>query len=132
MRFAAIAASVLALAGALAALPASSGAPSARVSFRVSGSVSGLYPGAKRSLVVTVKNPFRRRLRLVSLRATARPARRGCSGWNVEVRPFAGRRTIRPRGSARVRLLARMPASVAEECKGARFPLVFRGRAVRL
>lgn len=101
--------------------------PSSR-GFSVTGSVSGLYPGGKAWLPARVRNPHRRPLRLVSLTVVVRGARRGCSGVNIEVRPFRGRLVIPPRRARVVRLLARMPLTAAPECNGARFPLVFRGR----
>ena len=130
MRIAAIAASLLTLVGLLAAVPASGRAPPADVQFRVSGSISGLFPGARRFMNVKIRNPYRRAMRVVSVSADVRRARRLCTRSNVDVRPFRGRLSIPPRRTRVVRLLVEMQPTVAEECKGARFPLRFRARAV--
>ncbi len=130
MRMAAIAASLLTLVGLLAAVPASGGAHRKAVQFRVSGSVSGLFPGARRLMNVKVRNPYRRPLLVLSLSAQVRRARRLCTGSNVDVRPFRGRVPIRPRRTRVIRLRVEMQPTVAEECKGARFPLRFRARGV--
>jgi hypothetical protein len=130
MRIAAIAASLLTLVGLLAAVPASGGARPDAVQFRVSGSINGLFPGARRFMNVKIRNPYKRTLRVLSVSADVRHARRLCTGSNVDVRPFRGRLSILPRRSRVVRLLVEMQPTVAEECKGARFPLRFRARAV--
>jgi hypothetical protein len=130
MRIAAIAASLLTLVGLLAAVPASGGRQPAPARFQVSGSVEGLFPGARRFMSVKIQNPYRRPMRLISLSAEVRRARRLCTGSNVDVRPFRGRIAIPPRRTRVVRLLVQMQPTVAEECKGARFPLRFRAKAV--
>lgn len=108
----------------------SSGPYPAPRGFSVSGSVVGLYPGGKAWLPATVRNPYRRPLRLVSLEVSVRGGRRWCSNANLEVRPFRGRLVIPARRKRVVRLLARMPVTAAPECSGARFPLTFRARGI--
>lgn len=112
------------------ALGGSSGPHPSPRGFTVSGSVAGLYPGGRAWLRATVRNPYRRPLRVLSLTAAVRPGRRACSGANLDVRPFRGRLVVPPRRSRVIRLLVRMPLTAAPECNGARFPLVFRGRGV--
>jgi hypothetical protein len=114
----------------LAALPASGDARRGTVRFRLSGSIEGLYPGARRAMKVTVRNPFVRTMELVSVRAGVERAGRACSGQNVVVRPFRGRLRIPARRRRVVRLLVAMAPTAAEECKRARFPVRFRARGV--
>jgi hypothetical protein len=130
MRIAAIAAGILALASVLAAVPASGKPQPAQVRVRLSGHVAGLYPGATRLLSVKIRNPYKRRMRIVSLRARVRGPRRACTKWNLDVRPFRGWLVIPPRRTRIARLRVRMPSTAAQECCGARFPLVFTARAV--
>jgi hypothetical protein len=130
MRVAAIAASLLTLVGVLAAVPASGGGQRSPVRFRVSGSVAGLYPGARRFMNVKIQNPYRRSMRVVSVSAQVGRGKRFCTGANVHVRPFRVGVLIPRRRSRIVRLLVAMPRTAAPECDGARFPLVFRARAV--
>lgn len=130
MRIAAIAASLLTLVGLLAAVPAAGKQGPRLGSFRVTGSVEGLTPGAPGTLLVKVRNPYRRAMTLVSLTTHVGDASRKCTRWNLDVGPFRGRLRV-PRGRTRVaRLSVRMPATAAPECRGAKFPLAFRARAV--
>jgi hypothetical protein len=130
MRRKAILASVLAVAGTLALLPAAGGAQRGPVRFSLGGNVVGLYPGAKRQLAVNVRNPFRRKLRLVAVDTEVRRASRLCTAANLDIRPFRGALLIAPRRTRVVRLRVLMPETAAQECSAARFPLVFRARAV--
>jgi hypothetical protein len=130
MRVAAIAAGLLTLVGLLAAVPASGGRQPALVGFHLSGSVGGLYPGARKYMAVKIRNPYKRALRVVSIDVDVRRARRLCTGSNLDIRPFRGRLTIRARRTRTLKLLVGMEPTVAEECKGARFPLRFRARGV--
>jgi hypothetical protein len=130
MRIAAIAASLLTLVGLLAAVPASGGGQRSAVKFRLAGSVGGLYPGARRLMRVKIHNPYRRPIRVVSVTAKVKGGARYCTGANVDVRPFRGRVVIPRRRSRVVRLRVQMQPTAAQECSGARFPLLFRARAV--
>jgi hypothetical protein len=126
-------AAALALIGAVAAAGAFAGGDGHRPdrrSFTVKGSVSGLYPGRSVLLPAVVRNRSRRPIRLVYLTARVRDPGRTCTRHNLEVRPFHGRFLIPGRRSRVVRLRVRMPETAAPECRGARFPLVFSGRAV--
>lgn len=130
MRIAVIAASLLTLVGLLAAVPASGGGQRSPVRFRLSGTVAGLYPGARRFMNVKIKNPYRRSMRVVSVTAQVRRGARFCTGSNLDVRPFRGRLVIPRRRARIVRLRVEMQPTAAQECSGARFPLVFHARAV--
>lgn len=130
MRVAAAAASLLTLVGLLAAVPASGRARPPARGFRVSGSIEGLRPGILRLIDLRVRNPYRRTMRLVSVSARVGAAGRHCTRWNLDVRPFRGRLAI-PRARTRVvRLRVELQPTAAPECRGARFPLAFRARAV--
>jgi hypothetical protein len=130
MRIAGIAASMLILVGLVAAVPASGKPRRGLPPFKVTGSVEGLLPGVPGFIPVKVRNPYRRPMTLVSVTARVRNANERCTRWNLEVRPFRGRLRI-PRGRTRVaRLRVRMPLTAAPECRGAKFPLDFRARAV--
>jgi len=122
------AASIIGALVAGSALAGSSGPDPAPRGFVVTGSVSGLSPGGRAWLRATVRNPYRRLLRVHSVTVAVRGARPGCSGSNVDVRPFTGRLLVPPRRARVVRLLVRMPLTAAPECRGASFPLAFRGR----
>jgi hypothetical protein len=129
MRIAAIAASLLTLVGVLAAVPAS-GKPRRLVPFKVTGSVEGLAPGVPGVLRVKIRNPYRRAMRVVSLKVSVRDANPRCTRWNLDVRPFRGPLVVARGRTGIARLSVRMPVTSAPECWGARFPLDFRARAV--
>jgi hypothetical protein len=90
--------------------------------------VLGLYPGVRRSLILTVHNRDTRhsvRVRRIRVRDVA-TTRRGCapSRRNLRIRQYRGRvLTIPPRGRRRVVLRVRMPYTVANACQRATFKL---------
>ena len=99
-------------------------------SFKLAGSVGGLYPGGLGTLSVAVRNPYRRHLRLVSLRVGVRDAGPECRASNLRVVPFRGFLDVRPRRTRVVRLVVRMVRSAGDGCRGARFPLRFTAKGV--
>jgi hypothetical protein len=99
-------------------------------SFKLSGSVQGLYPGGRRTLTVAVRSPYRRGLRLVSLRVSVRDAGPACRASNLSVGPFRGFVNVRPRGVRLVRLAVRMARSAGDACRGARFPLRIAAKGI--
>jgi hypothetical protein len=81
-------------------------------------------------MTVKIHNPYQRPIRVVSVSAQVGRGKRFCSGANLYVRPFHGRLVIPRRRMRVVRLRVAMARTAAPECNGARFPLIFRGRAV--
>jgi hypothetical protein len=98
--------------------------------FKLSGSVQGLYPGGRGTLAVAVRSPYRRKLRVVSLRVNVRDASRACRASNLSVKPFRGVVIVRPRGVRVVRLPVRMAKSAGDACRGARFPLRIAAKGI--
>jgi hypothetical protein len=98
---------------------------------KVSGHIEGLYPGASEVLPVKVKSRLPFRVRVRSIRTVVADAGPSCSAANLQVPGYTGRLKIRPRRSRRVNLRIAMPATAADACEGASFPLRFRARATR-
>jgi hypothetical protein len=98
--------------------------------FKLSGSVRGLYPGGLGHVAVTVRNPYRKTLRVRALRVLVRDALPGCPASSLRIRPFQGYVDVRPRRSRRVWVAVRMVPSAGDACRGARFPLSFRATGV--
>ena len=98
--------------------------------FSIRGSVSGLLPGAKTSLRVRIRNPYRRRIRVVSVRAFVNPSGHPCPVGNVRLKPFRGSLLIGARSSRSLSLEISMSRSAGMACQGAIFPLRFSGRAI--
>lgn len=126
----ALALSVSAL-GAVGLWPDAGARSPAPPGFRITGSADGLLPGIPGSLTVTVRNPYRFRIRVTALRASVRDAR-GCSAGNLK--PVALRRpfVVPARGSRRFLLPISLAADAPNACQDARFRLVFSGRAAKL
>jgi hypothetical protein len=95
------------------------------VSFRIAGSVGGLYPGAKRSLVLTVTNLQVFPIVVTSLRTAVRNASARCIGSNLSVSAFSGHLSVRAHGSAKTSVLVSLVPSAPNSCTGAAFPLVY-------
>lgn len=98
--------------------------------FKLSGSVQGLHPGGRGTLVVSVRSPYRRKLRVVSLRVRVLDAGPGCRASKLSVKPFRGFVNVRPRGVRVVRLAVRMARSAGGACRGARFPLRIAAKGI--
>ena len=101
-----------------------------------SNTIEGLYPGAKKTLFLTLHNrdPKRAvRVRWVRVR-DVRTTKDGCAPTNRNLRirqPRARLFSIRPRGTKRVKALLAMPSSVANACQGAAFQLRYRAATWR-
>ena len=92
---------------------------------RVRGHVRGLYPGARKSFRVRVRNPGERQLVVSSIRTEVRAAGPGCGSENVRVPERSLDAVVPGRSAIRVRLRARMIPSAADACQDGRFPLAF-------
>ncbi len=96
--------------------------------------VTGLYPGASRSLTVTVKNPNTIRIKIATIKTkVTKTSVAGCStvAQNLTVtHPKAGLK-IAPKKSAKLVLTVMMPTSVADACQGAKFSISISIRAIK-
>ena len=127
----ATAAVVVVAVGAAAAIGALGSTSRARSGFRLAGHVTGLYPGKHKSLVIVVRNPGRKALRVRSITTSVRDASRACPRRNLHVSRWRGRLRVNGRRSRSVRVTVWLRADSPSACQDARFPLVFRGRATR-
>jgi hypothetical protein len=98
----------------------------------LSGKVGHLFPGERTVIVVRVRNrePFPLRLKWVGVRIGK--LRTGCPKTALVVKPLRAKRRIGARRFIRIRLKVIMKATAPNGCQGMRFPLRFRGRAVRV
>ncbi len=99
--------------------------------FGISGVVARLFPGRHAVLVLRVRNyqRFPITLRWVGVKVR-RPSRR-CAASNLQIHPFNGHRRIAARRWVRLRLRVFMKRTAPNACQGIRFPLTYRGKAVR-
>ena len=120
-------AGVVALACSLTAFAAGEARPGPK-GFTITGGATGLSPGVVGHIVVKVRNPYRRHLRVSVLRVRVLDAGPRCRASNLRVARFGGFVDVRPRKTYVVRINARMVASAQPGCSGARFPLRFSGK----
>ena len=101
------------------------------MSFRVRGHVTGLYPGARKQMRVTIRNPFPYAIEVTLVKAYADDPVPGCSGSMVRVRRYRQAVRIDAGRLAVLRVRIRMRRATPDACQGVRFPLTFHARAVR-
>ena len=99
--------------------------------FSITGHVTGLLPGAHGRLRLKVHNRHRFKIRVTSIKTRVGDPSAACRASNVSVRRFRGHKKVPGRHSRRIRVRIRMAASAPDACQGARFPLTYKGRAVR-
>lgn len=95
---------------------------------KVHGKVKGLYPGVRKQMKVGVHNRLPHRVTLISVRARVKDASPACSGGNIRVQRFRGRKPIRPHRRNRVGVQVTMAPTAPDACQEARFPITFRAR----
>ena len=97
--------------------------------------VRGLYPGAVKTLHVTVTNgePFKIRLAALKTTIAANTGREGCTNRpvNLVVRAPKGKVKLAPKKKHGYVLTVRMPKTVADACQGAKFKITVKARATR-
>jgi adenylosuccinate synthase len=95
-----------------------------------SNRVSNLYPGAKRTITLTVHNNSNHAVRVRALRVRdLGTTKRGCAPTrrNLAIRRQSSRAfRLRSGGSRRVVFLLTMPNTVANACQGAVFDLRYK------
>ncbi len=123
---AAVVIATLATLSAAAAIAASgSQAHAARRTLSLSGHVVGLYPGASHRMTILVRNRGRRPVRLRWITTHVGAANARCSGENVKVAPYHGRRRIAAGRSIHVNVAVLMKRGSPSGCQGGTFPLSF-------
>ena len=98
-------------------------------SFAISGSVAGLYPGASLPLVLTVTNPLKEAITVMSIATTVANASSLCVSGNLTVSAFQGSLAIAPGGSATTTVLATMAHAAPNACQGQVFQFQYSGTA---
>jgi hypothetical protein len=126
---------VLAAAFAQAAERAPSiGDPSFRAApprYRISGKVVGLFPGARTTLRLTVRNPNPYAIKVRKIRTKVRSGGPSCPSTSIRVGRSRVTKRIPPKSRRRVRVKVRMLPTAPNACAGRRFRLIYRGMATR-
>jgi hypothetical protein len=99
--------------------------------FTVKGQVSGLYPGRVTKLPLKLVNRNGFAIKVTSVAVKVGSASAACTYANVSVTKFAGALKVGPNSSRRLSLRITMRRSAPDGCQGAKFPLFYRGTAVK-
>lgn len=97
--------------------------------FGITGRVKGLFPGHSTRLVLKVTNREGFAIVVTRIATTVKKANAGCTAANLSVSVFSGHLSVRPHGSAKTKVRARMATKAPNRCSAATFPLVYRGVA---
>jgi hypothetical protein len=100
-------------------------------SFTIAGDVTGLYPGATRSLTLTVTDRRTFPILVTSITTAVGGGRPGCPAADLRVGPFTGGVSVAGEGSAQVVVTVSMLRSAPNACQGAVFPLSYHGTATK-
>ncbi len=106
---------------------------SSGAAFRIAGTLKGLYPGKRKIMKVKLRNPNRFPIVVKELKIAVRPSNKlGCASKWIAVRKLL-RVSVRvaARGRAKKSVPVRLKPTAPTSCQGARWPLKFRGGAVR-
>lgn len=98
---------------------------------RISGHAENLYPGASGQLRLRLKNPHPFKIVVRKIKVRVGDGAPGCAAAYLTVPRYKGRIRIRAKRRKRFALRATMSPAAPHSCQNARFPLTFRGRAVR-
>ena len=97
--------------------------------------ITGLYPGASKTLTVTVKNGnhFKIKLATITTAVAAKTSLAGCTGstGNLTVAHPNGTLKMAPMKTGKLPFTVTMPRSVANACQGARFTISITVKAVK-
>jgi len=99
--------------------------------FSITGHVDGLMPGSRLPLVLRIRNPWSRRIRVTSVGARIAASGRPCPLRNVKISGFRGSLAVGPRSIRTLVLTASLRAGAPAACEAATFALNFYGKAVR-
>lgn len=99
--------------------------------FSISGHASGLFPGHSEPLILHVTNTDPFPLVVTTLTTIVSRASASCGPSNLAAGAFRGRLSVKAHGTATKVITITMSASAPNGCRGATFPLLFRGTAVK-
>jgi hypothetical protein len=97
--------------------------------FAITGNVAGLFPGASRSLVLSVFNPEPFTIVVTSVTTTVGSPSLQCPGTLMTVTPFSGKRSVPAHGAGQVTVTASLDHSAPNACQGVTFPFHYTGLA---
>jgi hypothetical protein len=111
--------------------PAEQIARPARPRYAITGRVVGLFPGARTTMRLTVRNPNPYPIKVRRIRTTVGSRVASCPARTVRVARFRGVRRVPARSGIHVRVRVRMIPTAPDSCAGRRYRLSFRGSGTR-
>ena len=99
--------------------------------FTITGSATGLYPGATKSLPLTIHNPYHFAIYVKSITVTAGNASLSCPASNLVTSNFTGNRRVPRMGERTVVVPIQMVSGAPDACQDATFPLTYSGTATK-
>jgi hypothetical protein len=111
--------------------PAEPTARPATPRYKISGKAVGLFPGARTTMRLTVRNPNPYPIKVRKIRTTVRSGAASCPSKTVRVARSRGTKRIPARSRARVKVKVRMLPTAPDSCAGRRYRLIYRGLATR-
>jgi len=107
--------------------------PPPAYTFQISGSVDGLYPGATRTMALTLSNtPNAGRLVVTSVKVESVSVDKGgCHSDVVSSDGWSGKKSIPKNGTATISVDVSMDTDAPTDCQGATFTLEYTGTGER-
>ena len=99
--------------------------------YHISGTIVGLFPEARTTMRLTVRNPNSYAIKVRKIRTKVGGGGTACPSRNIRVGRSRGTKRVPPNSRRRVRVKVRMLPSAPEACAGRRFRLIYRGMATR-
>lgn len=98
--------------------------------FTVKGKVKGLYPGSSKPLKLRLTNPNDAPITVKLVTVKVRSTAVSCPSSAVKATKFKGNKRIGAHRTAKIKVKIRMKATTPDACQGAKFRLIYRGKAV--
>jgi hypothetical protein len=98
--------------------------------FTVKGKVKGLYPGSSKALKLRVTNPNDAPITVKLVTVKVRSTTVACPSSAVKATKFKGNKRVGAHRTTKIKVKIRMKATTPDACQGARFRLIYGGKAV--
>ncbi len=111
--------------------PAGDGLTTARAPhFTVKGKVKGLYPGSSKPLKLRLTNPNDAAIAVKLVTVKVRSTTVSCPSSAIKATKFKGNKRIGAHRTAKIKVKIRMKAATPDACQGAKFRLIYGGKAI--
>lgn len=98
--------------------------------FIVKGKVKGLYPGSSKPLKLRLTNPNDAPIAVKLVTVKVRSTTVSCPSSAIKATKFKGNKRIGAHRTAKIKVKIRMKATTPDACQGAKFRLIYGGKAI--